>query len=493
MLEEGMSMKKCLLRRLILCTICFFCSAGATVLYVHPDSSLNSIQVALDSCSANDTVLVGPGVYYENIDWPYVQGINLLSEYGPDTTVIDGSKETGVIYLSLMPVDSTTSIRGFTIRNGDAWQGGGIHSVGGRPRITNNIITNNTSQWQSRNNRLSAGHEYRDPHVGRSSELSTLGPPPQGGGIYTEWSSAVIVNNVISENISYQGGGVACFCDAANIAPLVINNTITANTAHAGGGVYIDCPFTMTVVRENVISGNTADYGGGLACYYVINPLLAITANTITENSADSAGGGIWSYLASSPIIDSNTISGNAGDGIYSGYNSSPLVTYNNIVDNVGFALRNDDPDELVIAENNWWGDASGPYHPVTNPGGMGDTVSDYVDYNPWMTLPGTGEVTLQPQSVSTLQLHPNPFCHYAIIRYSIQDTGYSIEDQTLRIYDVGGRLVKDFGQLSDIGYQSSVKWDGTDDANRKLSGGIYFVEFKVCGYAETAKLILIK
>ncbi len=486
-------MKRCIRCMILLGLLCFFSIGNAIILYVHPDSTLNLIQVALDSCFTNDTVLVGPGVYYENIDWPYVQGINLLSEYGPDTTVIDGSEESGVIYLSLMPTDSAASIRGFTIRNGDAWQGGGIHSVGGRPRITNNIITNNTSQWQSRNNRLSAGNEYRYPRVGRSSEFSTLGPPPQGGGIYTEWSSAVIVNNVISENISYQGGGVACFCDAANIAPLVMNNTITANTAHAGGGVYIDCPFTMTVVRENVISGNTANYGGGLACYYVINPLLAITMNTITENSADSAGGGIWSYLASSPIIDSNIISGNAGDGIYSGYNSSPLVINNNITGNVGFAVRNDDPDELVVAENNWWGDASGPYHPVTNPGGMGDTVSDYVDYEPWMTLPGTGEITLQTQSVSMLQIHPNPFGDYTVIRYSILDTGHLIDNPTLTIYDVSGRRVKDFGQLPEIGYQASVKWDGADSANRKLPGGVYFAQLVAGGYSETAKLILLR
>ena len=479
-------MKTCLLCRLIGYGLCFFGSAGSTVLYVHPDSTLNSIQVALDSCSAGDTVLVGPGVYYENVVWPYVIGINLLSEYGPDTTIIDGGKDGGVIHMSLMPVDSTTSIRGFTIRYGDAWHGGGIYSVGGRPRITDNIIKDNISQWQSPKNILLDENE-------RASGRLTAGPPPRGGGIYTEWSSAVIVNNVISGNISHEGGGVACFCDAANIAPLVMNNTITDNMAHAGGGVYIDCPFTMTVVRDNLISDNTANVGGGLGCYYVINPLLRIVDNTIAGNSADSAGGGIWCYLASRPIIDSNTVFGNTGDGIYIGYNSSPLVTGNNIIDNIGFALQNDDSDELVMAEHNWWGDATGPFHPTTNPAGLGDTVSDYVDYEPWMTLPGIDEHVLQPNPLLMLHAAPNPFSDVVNIRCLIGRG-------TLRIYDVGGRLVMDFAQLSDIGNQSSdisnqssVRWYGTDSSGNRLPGGVYFVELAAGDYSETVKLVLLR
>ena len=36
----------------------------------------------------------------------------------------------------------------------------------------------------------------------------------------------------------------------------------------------------------------------------------------------------------------------------------------------------------------NWWGDASGPYHPDTNPEGQGNEVSDNVDYYPWLLAP---------------------------------------------------------------------------------------------------------
>ena len=46
----------------------------------------------------------------------------------------------------------------------------------------------------------------------------------------------------------------------------------------------------------------------------------------------------------------------------------------------------------IVNATYNWWGSASGPYHPDTNPTGTGDNVTDNVLYNPWLTEPWTGE-----------------------------------------------------------------------------------------------------
>ena len=46
-----------------------------------------------------------------------------------------------------------------------------------------------------------------------------------------------------------------------------------------------------------------------------------------------------------------------------------------------------------VDAQQNWWGDSSGPYDDsdntseggLYNPTGSGNAVSDYVDYYPWL------------------------------------------------------------------------------------------------------------
>jgi len=42
----------------------------------------------------------------------------------------------------------------------------------------------------------------------------------------------------------------------------------------------------------------------------------------------------------------------------------------------------------ILNAENNWWGDCSGPRHP-DNPDGTGDNVSGAVDFTPWLMYYG--------------------------------------------------------------------------------------------------------
>jgi hypothetical protein len=103
-------------------------------------------------------------------------------------------------------------------------------------------------------------------------------------------------------------------------------------------------------------------------------------------------GGGIVCD-GSSPNISGCIISGNNGEGIYCqpdfwGFISNPVVCRNDIYNNVGFGVCNVDTTIIVSADSNWWGDATGPYHPTNNPGGLGDTVSDYVDFDPWLTWP---------------------------------------------------------------------------------------------------------
>ncbi len=73
------------------------------------------------------------------------------------------------------------------------------------------------------------------------------------------------------------------------------------------------------------------------------------------------------------------------------------VVENNNFEGNLTYGLLNDTvPGTLIDAKNNWWGDPSGPYDPDSamdtpsydNPNGLGDTVSEYVDYSPWRESP---------------------------------------------------------------------------------------------------------
>jgi hypothetical protein len=92
-------------------------------------------------------------------------------------------------------------------------------------------------------------------------------------------------------------------------------------------------------------------------------------------------------------------------------------------------------------------------------------------------------------------QVTPNPFRHLTDIRYQITDDGYTTAKRnvTLRIYDVFGRLVRDFGQLSVIRHQLSVRWDGTDDAGHILPAGVYFLHFSDPIGAKSMPVVLLR
>lgn len=61
------------------------------------------------------------------------------------------------------------------------------------------------------------------------------------------------------------------------------------------------------------------------------------------------------------------------------------VLSQNSFEDNGTFGVQS---SISLIAENNWWGHPSGPYHPTTNPDGQGNEVSDNIDYDPWLVTP---------------------------------------------------------------------------------------------------------
>ena len=59
---------------------------------------------------------------------------------------------------------------------------------------------------------------------------------------------------------------------------------------------------------------------------------------------------------------------------------------HNSIHGNTEYGIdASDNEGYTIYATNNWWGDASGPYHPSGNPDGEGDNITDNVDFDPWL------------------------------------------------------------------------------------------------------------
>lgn len=331
-----------------------FSTANATVWYVHPDSTMNCIQHCLDSCSTGDTVLVGQGTYYENIVWPIMQGIDLISENGAAVTMINGGG-TGRVIEIIGTFSNATVIEGFTIQNGyHSIAGGGIYcGNGASPTIRENVIANNVADS------MGAGIECTNnssPLIQNNSIFSNISHFVGAGiGCYAS-SHPTIQNNVISNNLADFGSvGICC---AYSSSPSIIGNTISGNTGtYWFGGIGAGAGSAPTI-RDNTIENNEAMWGAGIG----LEGGGIIIDNDITGNVADSMGGGIASYTNSTAVIDSNLISNNSafkGGGIWVHENSSPQIRHNTISGNTassGAGIRCSDYSHPYIYNNDIMG-----------------------------------------------------------------------------------------------------------------------------------------
>jgi parallel beta-helix repeat protein len=401
---------------------------------LHVPGQYSTIQVALNAALTGDTVLVAAGTYYETITWPNTQGIDLLSELGPDSTIINGSS-FGVIEM-LIQLDSTTVISGFLITNSFGSSGINCSDLAA-PTIKGNIISDNAGDWGGGIRCYGSSPIIIENIISNNTASSITAP---GGGVLCYDSSApAIINNVITNNTANYGGGICCL---EYSSPQIMGNTITGNFVYGMGGG-IDCALESSPeIISNLIMDNVSyGHGGGISCHDNSSPIIRNV--TITGNSADY-GGGIR-CMNSSPTINSCTITNNNGDGIYCSHSSSPFINDNNIMDNTGYGVHNIDPSVIINAEYNWWGDSTGPYHPITNPGGLGDSVSDYVDYDPWLYWLGVED------SPALKALNERNTIGTTIFAGSFQLT----EGEKCNIYDIAGRIV-----MPD-----------------KMKAGIYFIE----------------
>jgi len=138
----------------------------------------------------------------------------------------------------------------------------------------------------------------------------------------------------------------------------------------------------MLVVRDSTIS--ESQYRGIYA--YAGSPVVTVTNSVIGDNG--HCGIEVSNAVVS---IQDSTIQNNGNVGMRA-QNSTVTVVGSSITSNANFGVQNVSTTPIVQAVDNWWGHPSGPYHPVTNPDGLGNAVSDYVAYDPWRVSPGTRE-----------------------------------------------------------------------------------------------------
>jgi hypothetical protein len=222
------------------------------------------------------------------------------------------------------------------------------------------------------------------------------------GLVEDAWVMAVVnaSQNINIEGIDFDGTtlgdakngtGIVYFDSTGSIANLTVKN-ISSLGLGAPGGMGVAVAIVSSAVTSAVnLSGVTVHHS--MAGVGILNATANIKGCcTINETFAGIAigspdGGG---FGPSAVTVQGSNISNNL-IGIWVCDNSTVEAHFNNIASpadygasQAGYGVQNDG-DVTVDATKNWWGDASGPYHNLTNPGGMGLWVSDNVTFKPYL------------------------------------------------------------------------------------------------------------
>ena len=226
-----------------------------------------------------DIIAIDPGVYNGFDIQNYNQNITLLSLYGPATTIIDANKSRSGLKV-INTGASKIILKGLTIQNGLADQGGGVYIKDASPTFENCWILNNEAVLS----------DYAD-------KIATSG---RGGGFYISDNSAPILNNVfIRGNTAGSYGGGLYLNSTVNVPIAIIKQSqISHNIAMKhGGGIYVDGDvsgnYASPQVNNSFIVNNEAKYDGGAV--YINNAMITLYGNTITSNKIQYGyGGGIF-------------------------------------------------------------------------------------------------------------------------------------------------------------------------------------------------------
>jgi len=350
----------------IILLLCAF-ALQAQIINVPGDKS--TIQAGIDSASNGDTVLVAEGTYLENISFS-AKDITLASQFILDNdtshirkTIIDGSSPSNPDTASTIFIydgeESTPVICGLTITGGKgmlittgetARVGGGMYIINSACVIENNIITENTIDYDF--TKVNSGGISYNMHTGHDVVIRNNS----------------ITNNHVTSNQAVRGAGIGLALFNEDFATVIIEgNIISGNTAtakankgcEAGGlsifmGLPTNCDFK---IRNNMISNNeihgpeTKTYAGAIQIVYFEpgetykddNPAPEIYNNIIVGNRAFPGGGaafGIWTNynihelsqgVKPQPVIVNNTVVDNISGGhagIFN-YRSYPLAMNN--------------------------------------------------------------------------------------------------------------------------------------------------------------------
>jgi len=281
---------------------------GGSWRVIHIPEAYTTIQEGIDVSAEGDTVVVHPGLYFENLhlQTPNIVLTSLFYISGDlntiDSTIIDGGAAGRVLNIP-DDHDSSLVIHGLTIQNGfsDTGMGGGVYATSD-VTFRHCIIQGNRS----------------------------TGEYTYGGGIYVGHFSRLILENVIvrgnslegSDNVYGAGIFTASYCSLFMRDCLIESNSIVDAYLSKGGGIFVsangDVDIARTTIANNSLLDGSGLSGGGLCIATDSNVLLdsvEISGNICDRRGAGISGAGALFGTGCSVILNSVKVSGNIADG----------------------------------------------------------------------------------------------------------------------------------------------------------------------------------
>lgn len=268
-----------------------------------------------------------------------------------DELVIDGNGVTvdadgssGVIYA----YDSDVTINDLTVTGGDAEEGGGIATKYGSLTLNDSVITGNSAVVGGGVAVLS----YDGSVSINRTEVSGNSGGIYGGGVfaYTYYGAISVVDSVITGNdmsvvppqppprefpaglqaridafrssvVEGGGGGIAAgaFLISEYSDVTVAGTTISNNSAETAGGMVVSSSVANTLIEDSTLSGNQATNFGGSGIFSAKYGDLTMRNSTISGNESGGIGGAGVFY---------------AGGGGVEGGDGTVLIEFTTVTDN---------------------------------------------------------------------------------------------------------------------------------------------------------------